>query len=88
MTLSVPLMHGNAPAAERFWIQQSLPTEPVATIRISADSAKFTNCRIQKGKSANGFPFLFDMNRSEGLLNLSVSGEHEALQQFIHEVYR
>ena len=39
-----------------------------------------------RGESANGFPFLFDRNRSEGILNLSVSGEFETLHQFVHGV--
>jgi len=35
------------------------------------------------GKSAYGFPFLFDRNSSEGLLNLSVSAAFEMQQQIL-----
>ena len=85
MTLFVPLMPGNAPAVEKCWIQRSLPTEPAATIHISADSTLHLNTRF-KGESSKGFPFLFDRNRPERLFNLSVSGEFETLDQFVHGV--
>ena len=54
------------------------------TSRLTTHTTEYF-CAI-KGKSASGFPFLFDRNSSEGLLNLSVSAGLEIINLFVFGV--